>query len=135
MRICNVCQESLPLERFHKRSKGGHQHTCKECAKRRAKEDYYANKERYFAQAKQRDKEMRERIRELKSVPCVDCGGMFDPVCMDFDHLPEFDKVANVSQLMRQRMAWSKIEAEIAKREVVCANCHRLRTKDRLEVI
>lgn len=71
------------------------------------------------------------RIRKLKEVPCADCGQIFDPVCMDFDHLPEFSKAMNISYMVRHRMSWKKIAAEIKKCEVVCANCHRLRTKAR----
>jgi hypothetical protein len=71
------------------------------------------------------------RLRKLKEVPCADCEQTFDPVCMDFDHLPEFPKTMEISYMMRHRMSWDKIAAEITKCEVVCANCHRLRTKNR----
>lgn len=71
------------------------------------------------------------RIRELKSAPCTDCGGTFDPVCMDFDHRPGEEKIDCVSSL-----AWMGLDAvlaEISKCDLVCANCHRLRTKVRAD--
>lgn len=68
----------------------------------------------------------------MKDKPCADCGGRFDPVCMDFDHLPGHEKLHKISDMIADRVSWKKTAAEIAKCEVVCANCHRLRTKRRL---
>lgn len=74
----------------------------------------------------------RERIQLIKSQPCADCGGTFDPVCMDFDHLDPTAKEFNISEAAASgNVGWERIEAEIAKCEVVCANCHRLRSKNR----
>lgn len=69
----------------------------------------------------------RERVAALKLNPCVDCG--FIPEYaeqMDWDHIND-DKIKNVSQL-RNCGGWDKVLAEIAKCELVCANCHRKRT-------
>ena len=55
---------------------------------------------------------------------CVDCGEP-DPVILEFDHLR--DKSFDVAQALPYR-SWKSILAEIAKCEVVCANCHRRRT-------
>lgn len=49
---------------------------------------------------------------------------------MDFDHLG--DKFKNVSAMIQEGFGIKKILAEAAKCEVVCANCHRLRTWSRL---
>lgn len=69
-----------------------------------------------------------EQLNALKSGPCTDCGGSFPPECMDFDHV-RGEKIAGVSQLLtRSRL---RAVAEIAKCELVCANCHRIRTKAR----
>lgn len=71
----------------------------------------------------------RALLAELKRVPCSDCGGTFDPVCMDFDHREGERKVLHVSGLVGY--ADDLLLAEIAKCDVVCSNCHRLRTKKR----
>src|SRR4051794_36986150 len=57
----------------------------------------------------------------------TDCGET-DPVVLEFDHLrdKEFDIASGIHY-----HAWSKVLAEIAKCEVVCANCHRRRTARR----
>ena len=77
---------------------------------------------------------IRAHINELKSAPCTDCGGTFDPVCMDFDHRPGEGKRAEVSALIWS--GWARLDrvlSEIAKCDLVCSNCHRLRTKKRRE--
>lgn len=67
-----------------------------------------------------------ERLR-LKNVPCSDCGGRFHPACMDFDHRPETTKVREVSQIH----TLAAVQLEARKCDIVCANCHRLRTFNR----
>jgi hypothetical protein len=47
---------------------------------------------------------------------------------MDFDHV-RGDKVADVSRFRSGRLAWSQLLAEVAKCDVVCANCQRLRAQ------
>ena len=45
---------------------------------------------------------------------------------MDFDHVRGV-KHKNVSELI-STLSKKKIDAEIAKCEIVCSNCHRIRT-------
>lgn len=63
----------------------------------------------------------------FSSHPCVDCG-QDDIRCLEFDHRDAGEKLADVATLLRSRVAWSRIEAEIAKCDVRCANCHRRAT-------
>lgn len=62
----------------------------------------------------------------LKNVPCADCGGIFPPCCMDFHHRDPKTKKALVSQLVRMKN--SLLLEEAAKCDLICANCHRIRT-------
>lgn len=75
----------------------------------------------------------REQIDRLKDRPCSDCGGKFPPVCMDFDHRDRLTKTENVSKLVSRR--YELILQEIEKCDLVCANCHRIRTQSRLDHI
>jgi len=66
-------------------------------------------------------------LRDLKTkTPCVDCGINYPYYVMDFDHVRGV-KHANVMELV-STLSKKKIDEEIAKCEVVCSNCHRIRT-------
>jgi hypothetical protein len=65
----------------------------------------------------------------LSTHSCVDCGER-DIRLLEFDHV-QGHKMANISRLLTQGRNWSIIEAEIAKCEVRCANCHRIKTFER----
>lgn len=67
----------------------------------------------------------------FKTHPCSDCGET-DPMVLEFDHLR--DKSFNVAKGVRDR-SWQALKAEIAKCDVVCANCHRRRTAVRAKYV
>lgn len=82
-------------------------------------------------QAAHRAKNFQLFVEYLATHPCTDCGES-DPIVLEFDHLPGFEKKFNVSTAVTgSTRSWSAILAEIAKCEVVCANCHRRRTASR----
>lgn len=93
----------------------------------------------YYQRTKERDAAARrdggirnqrksaELIVLAKTKPCADCGREYPPYVMDFDHLR--DKEFLVSQ--GKRVGYQRLVAEIAKCDVVCANCHRERTHRR----
>jgi hypothetical protein len=68
-------------------------------------------------------------VRGLKAVPCVDCHQHFPTEVMDFDHLE--GKEALISKLVYTASA-ERLLREIRNCQVVCANCHRLRTTARI---
>lgn len=77
-------------------------------------------------------KHMRQKaawLAEQKAKPCMDCGGTFPSECMQFDHRPGEMKSFNIS--MRARSTHARVLAEIAKCDLVCANCHAIRTAQR----
>jgi hypothetical protein len=61
---------------------------------------------------------------------CADCGYAEHHAALDFDHRPGTVKVRDVKG--GQQLGWEALLAEIAKCDVVCANCHRIRTYERL---
>lgn len=70
-------------------------------------------------------------MAELKrDTPCADCGETFPAAVMHWDHLPGHEKVDAVSTLLRSRTRTLVLE-ELAKCELVCANCHAIRTSRR----
>lgn len=75
---------------------------------------------------------MYEHLKVLKSKPCTDCKCSYPYYVMDYDHLDTTTKSGLVS-LLRRHLSWKRLEIEIAKCELVCANCHRIRTHWRQE--
>lgn len=69
-------------------------------------------------------------IARLKDRPCADCGGHFPTFVMDFDHVR--DKLSVVSTLVYSAST-ERLIAEATKCDVVCSNCHRMRTQRRLK--
>ena len=91
---------------------------------------YAANKGKAVARVRDRKRKLTEKVNELKKAPCTDCHKKFPTVCMDFDHIGD-DKILNVSAAIQQGWSFKRILLEIAKCELVCANCHRIRTASR----
>lgn len=73
-----------------------------------------------------RAENLRLLLHYLRAHPCVDCGEA-DPIVLDFDRRDPIPKRVAVSKLV-WRSTWAYIEAEMAKCDVRCANCHRRRT-------
>ncbi len=69
-------------------------------------------------------------LRELRRVPCADCGGRFEPHQIDFDHRDPSTKSFNLMTGRAMLMSQRKLLDEVAKCDVVCVNCHRIRTPD-----
>lgn len=80
----------------------------------------------------------RERSRayiraQQENVPCLDCGYSFPVESMDFDHVPERGpKAFGLGGFSVLNHSLDEIKAEVAKCDVVCANCHRVRTVKRM---
>lgn len=68
-----------------------------------------------------------EIVAEAKARPCADCGGTFPTCVMDFDHVRGV-KLFDIGARSRVHVSKPKLLLEIAKCDVVCSNCHRIRT-------
>lgn len=121
-RTCRICGETKPLAMFYRdRRRNGEarivrRYECRECARRTMRESYRENV---------------EFLHEYKlERGCVDCGYREHAEALDFDHLPGVEKSFTIGQVGIRKNR-DVLLAEIAKCEVVCANCHRVRTKRR----
>jgi hypothetical protein len=64
------------------------------------------------------------------AIGCVDCGVNGDWRILEWDHVPERgDKVSSPSTLAKRSFA--VLMTEVEKCDVVCANCHSIRTHER----
>lgn len=89
------------------------------------------HKEKVIARNNRYRKEMRAEIAALKEAqPCTDCGVSYPSYVMQYDHIGD-DKVTDVAKAITRMWSRKKIYEEIAKCELVCANCHAIRTHTR----
>lgn len=131
-KFCSNCQKEKNIEEFrpNKTKKDGYQHYCIECDKVFQKEWYIKNKERLIKKAKENNTknavEMRQLVLDyLKHNSCVRCGES-NILVLEFDHLK--DKKFNIAQLANK---WKEeLLAEMAKCQVLCANCHKIKTHE-----
>lgn len=96
-----------------------------------SRKHYYSNKDKYLERNKKYRIEIKKYIRELKeSNPCLDCSVSYPYYVMDFDHMDGKEKENNINYLSSTGRIGA-LKKEIVKCEIVCANCHRVRTHDR----
>ncbi len=133
-KFCCTCREGKPLSAYNrlKRAPDGRQPSCREC-NREYHRKHWASHMEQIRRRKGREVEIAQvRILEhLSRHLCTDCGED-DVVVLEFDHLR--DKTASVGALVSGGYSWRRIMEEIAKCEVVCANCHRRRTFARVDI-
>lgn len=134
MKTCTTCKESKTESEFYEVVPGRLRSNCKTChkllMKPRSKAHYEKNKDYYQARNKKARKLLQEYVSSLKTQPCADCKQSFPPWVMQFDHLPGSIKLHNISE-MSVLQSKAVIDEEVAKCEVVCANCHANRTYTR----
>ena len=86
---------------------------------------------KYYAQKRHRQNNYIKLIEYLKDKACVDCNED-NPMVLDFDHLPKYEKSFSIGRAITgSTRSWKSIYLEIEKCEIVCANCHRIRTSTR----
>ena len=88
---------------------------------------YEANKVAYRASAKEVKRKKRAWIAEQKEKPCADCGVSYPYFVMQFDHVIG-EKLFNIGGGSWRDYSYEAISEEIAKCEIVCANCHAFRS-------
>lgn len=101
-----------------------------------AKKYYAKNKDKMQAQInasrRARRLDLRSKVDELKRAPCTDCGDTFIPFVMEYDHVPgRGAKAFEIGDAVRDTRPWNRILEEIEKCDLVCSNCHGIRTWNR----
>lgn len=127
---CGDCGKDKSDDEFHRRGRG-RQSVCKPCRSVRDKRVYDRDPAAVYAQKKRHRAEMLAWARSLKEGPCADCGKTFAPVSMQWDHPLGSIKTDSVSEMVNRSFSKVRILAEIAKCELVCSNCHAVRTEER----
>jgi hypothetical protein len=130
-KTCSKCKVSKSISEFNfkQTASGLRQSYCKECGKVLTRNHYRKNKRQYLDRNVRSYMKRRELVRQMKSRACADCGIQYPFYVMDFDHREGERKEYELNRI--DRMTIRAILSEIKKCDVVCANCHRVRTYKR----
>ncbi len=124
---CEICG-SLKEERFGRVR-------CRACQLRHQREWYLRNKDQKKLEAKIAREKKRNFVRSLKDKPCMDCGVTYPYYVMQFDHRESGDKLFTIGGGVGDSKKYAVILSEVEKCDVVCANCHAIRTYSRAVVM
>lgn len=128
MKKCGKCKATKSETKFYASKRpSGLQSWCKECQH----ESKRNQKERQAEWQRNNRKKIVAYVREKKSAPCTDCGIQYAPHIMQFDHLDASMKSYTIGSITQKVSSFDTIDREIAKCEIVCANCHADRTYKR----
>ncbi len=133
MKTCSKCKLNKDLLEFAKNStkSDGLQTVCRSC-KKSYNQGYYATTKQVHNPARKARKQEQRKLnqanlkRYLSTKACSDCKTS-DWRVLEFDHLR--DKKYGISQMMDR--SWESILTEVQKCEIVCKNCHAIRTYER----
>lgn len=130
---CSECEQILDISLFSSKDNcpRGFDYWCKNCRNIYKQNNYSSNLEE--GRIKNNNKR-RKRIQwfwKLKEgVHCMDCNKVYEPYCMDYDHIYN-GKIKAVSRMVLDNTSKEIILEEIKKCELVCLLCHNKRTHDR----
>jgi hypothetical protein len=95
------------------------------------KDHYRRNKKRYVAKSMKRHQMLKAELNAIKEkTPCKDCKRRYPACVMEYDHVKgkkKFDISYGYYNYGKKT-----VEKELKKCELVCANCHRIRTQNRI---
>lgn len=118
---CAKCHSQSVLQ---SNAKTGYRSQSKSKNSRARKQTY--NSEYYRG----RYREIHDRLIAYKvENGCKDCGYNAHHAALEFDHLPGYKKVSSPTTLAGR--GWNSVLTEIKKCDVVCSNCHSIRTWQR----
>lgn len=129
---CSSCKVEKALSDFSRKNAAKLHLQCKSCQKVHKDRHYRENRAEYMARARAARRVIENAISEIKKSPCVDCNKKYPPYVMDFDHLDPNTKVISVSGAIMKGWSLNKVLEEVKKCDLVCSNCHRERTHQRL---
>ncbi len=135
--VCTTCHVEKPVEEysFRNKKKGRRHRCCKVCHAAYRREHYQENRKKYIGMARDWDAQNGEKLFQrsleyvfnyLREHPCVDCGET-NILVLEFDHV-RGEKQYDIGTMIHGNSSLKKLEEEIAKCEVRCASCHRIKT-------
>ena len=128
MKSCNTCKQEKELEEYalNKTRKDGRANVCKACRIVYHAQHYKLNKQAYYDNKNERRKVSQRFLYDFyKSNPCIVCGYAW-VAALQLHH--KWDKFKNVSKMVFEWYTIETLKKEIAKCDVLCANCHAEQT-------
>jgi hypothetical protein len=125
-KTCSQCNITLPITSFGKRGYNKKTPTIKRAAA------CYKCAYRKYVQPSVRKKTDLIQMYKLKR-GCTDCGYNSHPEALEFDHTDDNKKFTIGSQIANYSV--ESLMEEVSKCEVVCANCHAVRTANRRKLV
>ena len=107
---CVSCDQDLPTDQFYASQERSV--WCKSCHSKKSAERADAKRAKLTA------------IKQSKG--CEVCGYNEHPAALHFDHIDPATKTLTISS--STTYSWKRLEAEVAKCRVLCANCHSIHT-------
>lgn len=132
-KTCHKCEQDKPVSEFYRHHRRGYQSMCKACKAAYNREHYRNNIEAYKQRAKEQNKRHRPSVAAqivdyLELHPCVECGND-DVLVLEFHHLDPAEKDFTIGNAVaKRRLSWKRVQREIEKCQVLCANCHKRKT-------
>jgi hypothetical protein len=131
MKRCPACKQELPEESFswQWRAKGIRRSRCKTCYNKyqsNYRKEHLANTRKHVSNHRKRKREYIRKVKE--GAVCADCKKKYPPYVYDFDHRDPKKKKFDIAAMVSHGFGLKKIKKEIEKCDIVCANCHRIRT-------
>jgi hypothetical protein len=125
---CGETKDVAEFNRSPKNRDGLHSY-CRSCQRAHYLENGERHRANVRATSRRRRAALRDLVRSQLGTGCVDCGNL-DIRVLEFDHVRGV-KLGNISDLVRRGRSAASIEAEMAKCEVRCSNCHAIVTAER----
>jgi hypothetical protein len=126
MKTCTSCNQTFPETSFKMRWAAGRQGGTRQAQ---------CNRCLYVKYTRPNTERKMKEIHEYQMEKgCADCGFNKHPAALEFDHVNPSEKVFNIGEQIGTKSRESLWE-EIAKCEVVCANCHAIRTATCRELV
>ena len=132
--MAKVCSCGSTDFQKNRRNADGLASKCRECTNAMNRAFYHKNME----EQRKRQRDTRAKLEPIKrsyvvqylsTHPCVDCGEA-NPVLLEFDHQPgaKTAKRYEISNIVHRGYSLQTLINEIAKCDVRCVRCHRLKT-------
>lgn len=138
LRWYNKNKDKLAKRRKQRASNG----LCKYCGKRKLVSgrsgckkclaSYAASRKIRWQKHSKNKLELKLQLIDIAGGRCVDCGFNKHHTALEFDHV-RGEKLDAISNMLNHMIAFETILKEVEKCELVCANCHAIRTYERLQ--